>query len=325
MDPTMHPSPSSPLPQPTDSGEADTSGGEAPQVSRANAEPTGTMPRQHVAGVPGSPEPISSALERLEPAKPLDGWLVPPNTPSRRKRDLRSGRRTEAMAQPLVELVEQFCTYQLKQKGRTEGGSRAYRWMLDQFLVFVRKREGRLARVGDLNAETIQGWMDDMANADLAVGTMRVRQSALSSLCSWLVKRSILAANPVAKLDRPPHRKEPPRQVPGSEIMDRLVRAARDRKRPRDLAIFLVMRFTGMRRGSVARLCVRNLYGEWGLRGVPVKGGKTRDIPLPSVAMQYLHGYVRNVVERETGRSRRIRPCSGRAGGGVTRARCGSR
>jgi site-specific recombinase XerC len=57
--------------------------------------------------------------------------------------------------------------------------------------------------------------MDDMAGADLSLGSMRVRQSALSSLCSWLVKRNILTANPVAKLDRPPHRKEPPRQVPG--------------------------------------------------------------------------------------------------------------
>ena len=90
------------------------------------------------------------------------------------------------MAQPLMELVEQFCTYQRKQKGKTEGGVRAYRWMLGRFLAFVRKREGRLGEVRDVNAETIQAWMDDMAGADLAVGSMRVRQSALSSLCACL-------------------------------------------------------------------------------------------------------------------------------------------
>ena len=203
------------------------------------------------------------------------------------------------MAQPLVELVEQFCTYQRKQKGKTEGGVSAYRWMLGRFLAFVRKREGRHGEVRDLNAETVQTWMDDMAGADLAVGTMRVRQSAVSSLCAWLVKRNVLAINPVAKLDRPPHRKEPPHQVPGSAIMDELIRAARRRQRPRDLAIFTVMRYTGMRRGSAARLCVRNLYGEWGLRGVPVKGGKTRDIPLPAVVTQYLQSYVAEVLGKE--------------------------
>ncbi len=40
------------LPSSSFSGGADTSGGEAPQVSRTNTEPTGTMPRQYVAGVP---------------------------------------------------------------------------------------------------------------------------------------------------------------------------------------------------------------------------------------------------------------------------------
>jgi site-specific recombinase XerD len=200
-----------------------------------------------------------------------------------------------------MEWVEQFCTYQQKQKGRTESGVKAYRWNLEQFLRFIRKQEGRLARVADLDSETIQGWMDDMAGADLSLSSMRVRQSALSSLCSWLVKRNILTANPVAKLDRPPHRKEPPRQVPGSNIMDQLIRAARERKRPRDLAIFTIIRYTGMRRESVARLSVRNLYEGWGLRGVPVKGGKTRDIPLPGVVMEYLRCYVSEVLAKENG------------------------
>lgn len=243
----------------------------------------------------------SASLAKIEQANGLDRWVVPPDTASRRKRGLRSGRRTEAMAQPLVERVEQFCTYQLKQKGKTPGGVQAYRWNLERFLAYVREREGRVARVGDLQTETIRGWMDSMAADDLAVSTMRVRQSALSSLCSWLVKRGVLNASPVASMDRPPHRKEPPRQVPGPEIMDRLVRAVRERRRPRDLAVFLILRFTGMRRESVATLRIRNLYAEWGLRGVAVKGGKTRDIPLPAVVMQFLHEYVKKVVDEENG------------------------
>jgi integrase len=64
--------------------------------------------------------------------------------------------------------------------------------------------------------------------------------------------------------------------------MDQMIRAAQERRRPRDLAIFTIIRYTGMRRGSVAALCVRHLYAKWGLRRVPVKGGKTRDIPLPT-------------------------------------------
>jgi site-specific recombinase XerD len=206
------------------------------------------------------------------------------------------------MAQHLTELVEQFCNFQRKQRGKTEGGVKTYRWMLEQFLMFVRNTQGRPARVSDLSATTIQDWMDDMAGGDLALSTMRVRQSALSSFCGWLVKRRVLAANPVAQLDRPPHRRESPKQVPGTEIMDALVEAAKQRKRPRDVAIFLILRYTGMRRESVATLQVRHLDGQWGMRNVFVKGGKTRDIPLPAAVMQFLHTYVDLVVVKQVER-----------------------
>src|SRR5919201_6284293 len=99
----------------------------------------------------------------------LDGWVVAPDTATRRKRGRDSGRRTESMTQPLTELVEQFCNFQRKQRGKTEGGVRTYRWNLEQFLVFVRNRHGRLARITDLNPSMIQAWMDDMAGADLAM------------------------------------------------------------------------------------------------------------------------------------------------------------
>ena len=203
------------------------------------------------------------------------------------------------MAQQLTELVEHFCNFQRKQRGKTEGGVKTYRWILEQLLIFVRNRHGRLARVTDLTSATIQAWMDDMAGANLALSTMRVRQSTLSSFCGWLVKRGVLAANPVATLERPPHRPEPPAQVPGSSIMDALVAAAKARRRPRDVAIFLILRYTGMRRESVATLQVRHLDHPWGLRGVRVKGGKTRDIPLPSAVTEYLQEYVQRVLSTE--------------------------
>lgn len=74
--------------------------------------------------------------------------------------------------------------------------------------------------------------------------------------------------------------------------MDALIRAAKQRRRPRELALFPILRYTGIRRESVATLRVRNLDPARGLRHVRVKGGKTRDIPLPEAASQYLAAYV---------------------------------
>jgi integrase/recombinase XerC len=67
------------------------------------------------------------------------------------------------------------------------------------------------------------------------------------------------------------------------------------------MALFLILRYTGMRRESVASLRVRHLDPSWGLRGVYTKGGKTRDIPLPSVVMKFLHTYVDLVLAPEVG------------------------
>ena len=105
-----------------------------------------------------------------------------------------------------------------------------------------------------------------------------------------------MTTNPVAKMDRPPHRSEPPAQVPSGALMDALVEAAKRRQRPRDMALFLILRYSGMRRESVATLRLRHLDDSWGLRGVLVKGGRTRDIPLPQAVMQFLGAYVEQVV-----------------------------
>src|SRR5713101_5409297 len=103
--------------------------------------------------VPAAHGPAEShAIAAL--ARPLDGWIVPPDTAAQRKRGRGSGRRTEIMAQPLTELVEQFCNFQRKQRGKTEGGVKTYRWNLEQFSVFVRNRQGHLAKVTDLTAST---------------------------------------------------------------------------------------------------------------------------------------------------------------------------
>ncbi len=78
--------------------------------------------------------------------------------------------------------------------------------------------------------------------------------------------------------------------------MDALVRAAKARGRDRDLAVFLLLRYTAMRREAVARLRLRNLDGEWGLRAVRGKGGKVQDIPVPAPVMRFLHRYVDRVL-----------------------------
>ena len=58
--------------------------------------------------------------------------------------------------------------------------------------------------------------MDDMAATDLALSTMRVRQSVVSSFCAWLVKREVLAANPEQQGEDCPPKPPNARRRPGT-------------------------------------------------------------------------------------------------------------
>jgi integrase len=79
-----------------------------------------------------------------------------------------------------------------------------------------------------------------------------------------------------------------------------------------------------MRRESVATLRVQHLDGTWGLRGVRVKGGKTRDLPLPTAVTMFLQTYVERAlvkyVDRVTADTPLFWSTWGRRAVGKTRA-----
>ena len=80
--------------------------------------------------------------------------------------------------------------------------------------------------------------------------------------------------------------------------MDALVKAAQQRQPPRDLAIFLTLA-TQECGGSRCHASSPNPGPPVGLRKVPVKGRKTRDIPLPTAVMEYLNRYVSQCLPTE--------------------------
>src|SRR3989454_4647957 len=120
--------------------------------------------RRAIAGLPAQLELLAPVHEdHARPAESnadLDGWLVPPETGPRRKRGRDSGRRTASMAQPLIDLVDQFCTFQRKQRGKTEGGVKTYRWNLGQYLEFVAgRRPPRRASAISSRRRFKRGWI----------------------------------------------------------------------------------------------------------------------------------------------------------------------
>src|SRR6188474_3061865 len=77
----------------------------------------------------------------MEPQNRLDLWLVPPHTAQRRSRSCGGDRKGTVMTRPLVELVEQFCQYQLKQRGRKEACRRLAGVWSSSYCLFATGRE----------------------------------------------------------------------------------------------------------------------------------------------------------------------------------------
>jgi len=70
------------------------------------------------------------------------------------------------------------------------------------------------------------------------------------------------------------------------------------------VAIFLILLHGHAARESVATLRLHHLDGTWGLRGVRVKGGGQRDIPLLTVVMEFRQAYVERVYGASAARRR---------------------
>src|SRR5215510_5068600 len=106
-------------------------------TGRQSQQPPEVPPTQRDVPVSRAPSsPLRPDGPPAIPEAPLDPWIVPPDTQPRRKRGRDPGRRTGSMAQPLSDLMEQFCAFQRKQRGKTEGGVKTYQWNLRQFLDF---------------------------------------------------------------------------------------------------------------------------------------------------------------------------------------------
>lgn len=261
----------------------------------------------------GRPQALSEKLtteskrnaEVLRTTPLVAQWVRPPDTRARRQRGRDSGRRTEVMAPTVEEHVRLFSSYLLRQKGRAKEGVETYGWTLRNMINVMVGDLGRTPTVSDLlNDRLVYGWLDRMTNGEiskpLSANTIRTRLATVSSFCDWLAKRGVLPVNPITKVERPPRHRGARPGVPATSLMDSFVAAAIERGKLRDAVLFSLLRYSGMRRGSVVSLRIRNLDDGWGLRDVPMKGGKTRDIPLPKAVNDLLRQYVSRQLPNET-------------------------
>jgi integrase/recombinase XerD len=135
----------------------------------------------------------------------------------------------------------------------------------------------------------------------LGISTQRGKLGAVKDYFAWLVRRSVLPANPASELELPRAEKRLPQEPLSLPQIEALMRVpdVRDPLGLRDRAMLEVLYGTGLRRSELTRLECSDLNTErHTLRVRQGKGHKDRTLPVGQRTAHWLRRYLDEVRPR---------------------------
>lgn len=137
---------------------------------------------------------------------------------------------------------------------------------------------------------SLRAYTGSLLDQGLSPSTVYQRLSALSSFCNYLVKKGVLADNPLKLLIRP----KKGRRIPEFYSQDS-INAWIDHKEvsPTPVSVMIHLLYaTGIRRAELTGIRVRDLDFERSLLRVRGKGNKERDVPLSADMVRDLQRFL---------------------------------
>ncbi len=174
--------------------------------------------------------------------------------------------------------------------GLSPGTRALYATHLERFLRSVGDRP-----IDEMKPAVVRKFMADLRRRDgrpYSAAYLDQVYRTLHTFFEWLVRERILTANPMAHVRRPkvPKRKSPRLTL---EEVKRVIEAVKGTVHAaRNLAIVCLMLDSGLRRGEVLALQVRDVDLEKGVVRVFGKGGKERDVPIGPTTAEALRAYL---------------------------------
>ena len=192
-------------------------------------------------------------------------------------------------------MVEEFLQYIAAERRYSPRTCAIYREVLETFYSYAYPApKTELSSQQELDALTfssIRGFVAFSMDEGLSPRTVSLRLSALSSYCSWLVRRSLLPSNPVRRIARPKESHRLPEFFTemalehffDSKGLDGSGRACSRMSLHdyRNGVMILLLYATGMRRSELAGLRRSDFDSGRNVFTVLGKGDKMREIPVP--------------------------------------------
>lgn len=174
--------------------------------------------------------------------------------------------------------------------GLSPGTRALYATHLKRFLCFAGDKP-----IGDVRPALLREFLSGLRRKDgrkYSAAYLDQVYRTLHTFFEWLVKERVLAVNPIEQVRRPkvPKRKSPRLSL---EEIERLIEAVKKtRHAARNLAIVCLMVDSGLRRGEVLGLRVKDVDLENNVVRVYGKGGKERDVPIGQATAEALRAYL---------------------------------
>jgi len=185
-------------------------------------------------------------------------------------------------------LLEQFLSNLAVEKRYSANTISAYTNDLNQFLDFLKSREGGPLEINQVTSETVLAYVADLQHGQnsYAPSTVARKIAAVKSFFHSLLEQGLIAADPAARLSSPKVKKHVPKTLSQAD-MERLLAAPGHGGGPkslRDRALLEVLYATGMRVTEVVNLGLSDVDWERRTVSCPGKAERRRHIPLGSAA-----------------------------------------
>ena len=202
----------------------------------------------------------------------------------------------------LADPLEQFLTGQLSENTR-----RAYKTDLLKFFEFLNLDKITIHDLRGVTFQHIVGFRNQLALEGYKRTSINRKLSSLKALFRMLVAAGHLEKNPADstlvrgyKIDDGLNGK-----AIATQALKKIQQAIADEKdklrQSRDMAIFQLLTFGGLRRSEVSKMCWHDIRedGVFHILNLPdTKSGVDQDIKLQSVVIHYLNEYRNNLEER---------------------------
>lgn len=160
---------------------------------------------------------------------------------------------------PTIASTRDYWTLHLRSEGKSESTLRTYLNALARLNDFLTQR-GMPTELRAIRREHLEAWVVDMQERGLQPATTSIRFRAIRPFFRWLVDEDEVDRDPMERMKTPSVPLNPPAVLAEDDIR-RLLTACTgtDFIARRDLAIVSLMLDTGLRRGELAGLQVRDL------------------------------------------------------------------